>query len=81
MFIQVRCVSIIMYADDNVLLSPSVTALQELLHVCEGVLQNLDLFINPKKSVYMRIGPEIDTSSCQRLKTYLFQKSFPDVLL
>jgi len=38
------CVSIIMYADDIVLLSPSVTALQELLHVCEGVLQNLRPF-------------------------------------
>lgn len=56
------CVSIIMYADDIVLLSPSVTALQELLHVCEGVLQNLDLFINPKKSVCMRIGPRYNMS-------------------
>jgi len=50
---------IIMYADDIVLLSPSVTALQELLHVCEGLLQNLDLFINPKKSVSMYIGPRL----------------------
>ena len=33
------CVSIIVCADDIVLLSPSVTALQELLHVCEGVLK------------------------------------------
>ena len=41
------------------LLSPSVTALQELLHVCEGLLQNLDLFINPKKSVSMYIGPRL----------------------
>ena len=30
----------------------SVTALQELLHVCEGVL-----FISRKKSVCMHIGP------------------------
>ena len=51
-----------MYADDIVLLSPSVTALQELLHVGEGVLQNLDLFINPKKSVCMRIGPRYNVS-------------------
>jgi len=56
------CVSIIMYADDIVLLSPSVTAVQELLHVCEGVLQNLDLFINLKKSVCMRIGPRYNMS-------------------
>ena len=54
-----------MYADDIVLLSPSVTALQELLHVCEGVLQNLDLFINPKNAhVCMRIGPRYKYVSC-----------------
>ena len=58
------CVSIIMYADDIVLLSPSVTALQELLHLCEGVLQNLDLFINPKKSICLRIGPRYNMSCC-----------------
>ena len=61
-------VSIIMYADDIVLLSPSVTALHELLHVCEGVLQNLDLFINPKKSVCVCTGPRYnmcnDPGSC-----------------
>ena len=55
-------VSIIMYADDIVLLSPSVTALHELLHVCEGVLKNLDLFIIPKKSVCMRIGSRYNMS-------------------
>jgi len=58
------CVSIIMYADDIILLSPSVTALQKLLHVCEGVLQNLDLFINPKKSICLRIGPRYNMSCC-----------------
>ena len=36
--------------------------LQELLHVCEGVLQNFDLFVNPKKSVCMRIGPRYNLS-------------------
>jgi len=38
---------------------------QELLqkcHVCEGVLQNLDLLINPKKSVCMRMGPRYNMS-------------------
>jgi len=54
-----------MYADDTVLLSPSVTALQELLHVCEGVLQNLDLFINSKKSICMRIGPRYNGCALQ----------------
>ena len=53
-----------MYADDIVLLSLSVTVLQELLHVCEEVLKNLNLFINPKKSVCMRIGPCFNMSCC-----------------
>ena len=42
-YYQSVCVSIIVYADDIVLLSPSVTVLQELLHVCKEVLKNLDL--------------------------------------
>ena len=62
-FYKSVCVSIIVYADDIVLLSPSVTVLQEL-HVCEEVLKNLDLFINPKKSVCMRIGPPLNMSCC-----------------
>ena len=34
-------------------------------YVCEGVLQNLDLFINPKTSaVCMRIGPRYSMSCC-----------------
>jgi len=55
-FYKSTCISIVMYADDILLLSPSITALQDLLHVCENVLNFLDLYINPKKSVCMRIG-------------------------
>ena len=51
------CVSIIMYADDILLLAPSLVALQELLHVCENSLRELDLSINITKSVCTRIGP------------------------
>ena len=50
-------VNIIIYADDILLLSPSVVVLQELLHVCENALHDLDLVINYKKSVCLRIGP------------------------
>ena len=53
-----------MYADDILLLSPSVTVLQELLYVCENVLGSLDLSINPKKSVCKRIGPRCNTICC-----------------
>ena len=69
-FYKSTCVSIVMYADDILLLSPLVTARQDLLHVCESALSSLDLFINPKKSVCycMRIGPRflanVKSSSC-----------------
>jgi len=35
-----------MYADDIILLAPSVSALQHLLDVCESELQYLDMSIN-----------------------------------
>jgi len=50
-----------MYADDILMLSPSVTVLQELLCVRENVLGSLDLSINPTKSVCTRIGPRCNT--------------------
>ena len=46
-----------MYANDILLLSPSVVVLQELLHVCENALRDVDLVINSKKYVCLRIGP------------------------
>ena len=51
------CCSIFLYADDIILLSPSVTALEMLLHICEQELEYLDLAINIKKSACLRIGP------------------------
>ena len=46
-----------MYADDIVLLAPSISALQVLLHMCEAELAWLDMSLNASKSVSMRIGP------------------------
>jgi len=43
--------SIVLYADDILLLSPSVCSLQQLLSACEAKLRQLDLAINIKKSV------------------------------
>ena len=51
------CCSIIMFADDIILLSPSVTSLQSLLHICETELGYLELAINSKKSYCLRVGP------------------------
>jgi len=51
---------IILYADDILLLSPSVTRLQHLLHKCEVELAWLDMSINFSKSSCLRIGPRND---------------------
>ena len=47
---------IILYADDILLISPSVCKLENLLHSCERELQSLDMSINFKKSGCLRIG-------------------------
>ena len=49
--------SIILYADDILLLAPSVFALCKLLHIVEQYLASIDMCLNTKKSVCMRIGP------------------------
>ena len=50
---------IVLYADDILLLSPSVSKLQTLLAACEDELDYLDMNINIKKSCCIRIGPEM----------------------
>jgi hypothetical protein len=55
-YIHNECFSIILYADDIILLAPSVSALQKLLHICESELAALDMAINAKKTACMRIG-------------------------
>ena len=47
-----------MYADDILLLAPSVTVLQRLLQACEEELNSI--VINIKKSSCMRIGSRHD---------------------
>ena len=50
----------IMYADDLVLLAPSVTELQSMINVCCNELALLDMRINPSKSCAIRIGNRWD---------------------
>ena len=59
---------IFLYADDILLLAPSIRSLQRLLDVCEHELRLLDLAINSKKSVCTRIGPRWD-ADCAALVT------------
>lgn len=60
--------SIFLYADDILLLAPSIRSLQKLLDICECELRLLDLAINSKKSVCIRIGPRY-SADCVELVT------------
>ena len=59
---------ILLYADDILLLAPSVTTLEKLLHACENELCWLDMIINTKKSCCLRIGPR-NHVSCANITT------------
>ena len=48
---------VLLYADDILLISASVTTWQNLLFACEKELNLLDMLINSKKSCCMCIGP------------------------
>ena len=51
------CTGILMYADDIILLAPSVQALQSLISLCESELNFLCMAVNAKKSACLRFGP------------------------
>jgi len=67
-YLGLKCVSILMYADDILLLTPSVSSLHLLFSVCEKELLLLDLSINVQKSVCMRIGARYK-ASCVPIST------------
>ena len=58
---------IVMYADDILLLAPSVHSLQILVSACESTLGQLDFAINVRKSVCIRIGPRCHFSCSPNL--------------
>jgi hypothetical protein len=53
-YIATICVCIFLYADDILLLAPSVTGLQTLVNICENELLNLDISLNVNKSLCIR---------------------------
>ena len=57
---------IVIYADDILLIAPSVNELQILFNLCELELAWLDMNINVKKSCCMRIGNRFD-SKCANI--------------
>ena len=63
-----QCVCIILYADDILLLAPSVDSLQKLFLLCELELNALGMLINESKTVCMRIGPRFK-AKCANIVT------------
>ena len=47
------CINHLMYADDLVIMSPSVAGLNKLLHICESFGLSHDVLFNNKKSTIM----------------------------
>jgi len=56
--------NILIYADDILLIAPSVTSLQQLLNICEQELELMDISPNVKKSTCIRIGPRFNANCC-----------------
>jgi len=54
------------YANDILLIPPSVTSLQQLLNrpICEQELEWLDMSLNAKKSTCIRIGTRFNANCC-----------------
>ena len=52
-----QCVNHLSYADDLVLLSPSVKALQQLLNICSKYTKDFDIAFNPVKTKSMVFPP------------------------
>jgi hypothetical protein len=67
-YLSTICCSIFLYADDILLLSPTVTGLQILLSACEKELVDLDMRINAKKSMCIRFGSRYNVP-CSELVT------------
>jgi len=40
--------SMLLYADDILLVAPPVTSLQRIVSICEAELESLDMRVNPK---------------------------------
>jgi Reverse transcriptase (RNA-dependent DNA polymerase) len=56
--------SAIMYADDLVLIAPTINELQRMIHACCDELALLDLRINVRKSAGLRIGKHSRKTCC-----------------
>ena len=51
----------ILYADDILLISPSITGMQDMLDICQTEMKWLNMKINAAKSATIRIGSRFET--------------------
>lgn len=56
--------SIILYADDILLISPSIVGLQQLINTVERYLIEFEMSLNAKKTVGLRIGKKFKDGCC-----------------
>jgi len=67
-FIRSACVNAFLYANDIILLAPSIDALTKILQTVENELATLDMSLNASKSVCIRYRPHFDRS-CSKIST------------
>ena len=64
------CCSIFLYADDILLIAPTVSGLQALLTACEKELIDIDMCINVNKSKCIRFGPRFAAPCTELVSTF-----------
>lgn len=64
------CCCIFLYADDIILLSPTVHGLQVLLNVCKNYLTGVGMSINANKSVSIRFGPRFNIQCTELVSSF-----------
>jgi hypothetical protein len=69
-YISSLCCCIYLYADDILLLSPSITGLQLLINACEQELDSIDMLINVKKSSCIRFGNRFNSQCCELVSSH-----------
>jgi hypothetical protein len=67
-YVHFICCAIFLYADDIILLAPSVAGLQLLLATCERYLSEIGMNINVSKSTCNRFGPRFNNNVCEKLR-------------
>ena len=68
--ISTVCCSIFLYADDILLVAPTVSGLQVLLTACERELIDIDMCINVSKSKFIRFGPRFAVPCAELVSTF-----------